>query len=244
MPAVVELHTADLPTWTAAVAWTTLGLGIACALLISVDVRRRPQQMGVMALVWPLTALFGSLLWTAAYLRWGRGAPRGEEPRPREVPMAVSVVTGTSHCGAGCALGDLVAEWLVVALPAVAVAGGYGWLFADRLYAGWVLDFVLAFGIGIAFQYYAIVPMRHLSRGEGLKAAVTADALSITAWQVGMYGTMALAQLVVVPALAGGRLAVATPQFWAVMQLAMVVGFVTAYPVNWWLVRVGVKERM
>lgn len=244
MPAVVELHAADLPTWTAAVAWTMLGLGIACALVITVDVIRRPQRMAVMALVWPLTALFGSLLWTGAYLRWGRGAPRGQEPPARQTPMAVSVVTGTSHCGAGCALGDLVAEWLLVALPAVAVAGGYHWLFADRLYAGWVLDFVLAFGIGIAFQYFAIMPMRQLSRREGLKAAVTADALSITAWQVGMYGTMALAQLVVVPALAGGRLAVASPQFWAVMQVAMVVGFVTAYPVNWWLVRVGVKERM
>ena len=58
------------------------------------------------------------------------------------------------------------------------------------------------------------------------------------------YDVVALAQLVVVPALAGGRLAVATPQFWAVMQVAMVVGFVTAYPVNWWLVRAGVKERM
>ncbi|OJV76685.1 MAG: hypothetical protein BGO37_11705 [Cellulomonas sp. 73-92] len=244
MPAVVELHSADLPTWTAAVAWTTLGLGLACALLIVVDVLRRPQRMAVMAVVWPLTALFGSLLWTAAYLRWGRGARRGHDQHRREPPMAVAVVIGTSHCGAGCALGDLVAEWLIVALPAVAVAGGYRWIFADRLYAGWVLDFALAFGIGIAFQYFAIAPMRHLSRREGLRAAVTADALSITAWQVGMYGTMALAQLAVVPALAGGRLAVASPQFWAVMQVAMVVGFVTAYPVNWWLIRAGVKERM
>jgi hypothetical protein len=28
------------------------------------------------------------------------------------------------------------------------------------------------------------------------------------------------------------------------MQIAMAAGFVTAYPVNWWLVRSGVKEKM
>ncbi|MEO8081682.1 MAG: DUF4396 domain-containing protein [Caldimonas sp.] len=28
------------------------------------------------------------------------------------------------------------------------------------------------------------------------------------------------------------------------MQVAMVAGFVTAYPVNWWLIRAGIKERM
>jgi hypothetical protein len=28
------------------------------------------------------------------------------------------------------------------------------------------------------------------------------------------------------------------------MQIAMLCGFVTAYPVNWWLIRTGVKELM
>ena len=28
------------------------------------------------------------------------------------------------------------------------------------------------------------------------------------------------------------------------MQLAMMAGFVTSYPVNWWLIRAGVKEKM
>ena len=33
--------------------------------------------------------------------------------------------------------------------------------------------------------------MRNLSVGEGLVQAVKADTLSLTAWQVGMYGFMA-----------------------------------------------------
>ncbi len=28
------------------------------------------------------------------------------------------------------------------------------------------------------------------------------------------------------------------------MQLAMIVGFATSYPANWWLVRRGIKEAM
>jgi hypothetical protein len=35
--------------------------------------------------------------------------------------------------------------------------------------------------------------MRGLSVGQGLLAAIKADTLSLTAWQVGMYGFMALA---------------------------------------------------
>jgi len=29
----------------------------------------------------------------------------------------------------------------------------------------------------------------------------------------------------------------AAPVFWFMMQLAMIAGFVTSYPVNWWLIR-------
>jgi hypothetical protein len=32
--------------------------------------------------------------------------------------------------------------------------------------------------------------------------------------------------------------------FWFMMQLAMVAGFLTSYPVTWWLLRIGVKETM
>ena len=28
------------------------------------------------------------------------------------------------------------------------------------------------------------------------------------------------------------------------MQIAMLAGFLTSYPVNWWLVSTGIKEKM
>ena len=44
--------------------------------------------------------------------------------------------------------------------------------------------------------------------------------------------------------LLGAKLEVNTFAFWFMMQLAMVCGLVTAYPVNWWLIRKGLKEKM
>jgi hypothetical protein len=112
------------------------------------------------------------------------------------------------------------------------------------MYAVWVLDFVFAYALGIVFQYYAIVPMRGLSPGEGVVAAVKADTASLIAWQVGMYGFMAFAQFYLFPYLVGQRAPVNSAEFWAAMQVAMVAGFMTSYPVNWALVRSGLKERM
>jgi len=101
----------------------------------------------------------------------------------------------TLHCGSGCALGDICAEWLAFAFPAIAVWFGWHWLFREKIFAVWVLDFIFAFAIGIAFQYFTIVPMRHLKMTAGIRAALKADALSLTAWQIGMYGFMAFASL-------------------------------------------------
>jgi hypothetical protein len=55
-----------------------------------------------------------------------------------------------------------------------------------------------------------------------------------------MYGWMAVATFAVF----GHELPKDSPVFWFMMQVAMLAGFLTAYPVNWWLVRSGMKERM
>jgi len=61
-----------------------------------------------------------------------------------------------------------------------------------RIFASWTVDFILVFLFGIAFQCFTITPMRQLSPREGLKAALKADSLSLTGWQLGMYGWMAM----------------------------------------------------
>ena len=133
---------------------------------------------------------------------------------------------------AGCTLGDILAEWFVVLVPLT--------VFGVALFGTWTLDFAAAFAIGIAFQYFAIKPMRKLGAGDALRAALKADAASLTAWQVGMYGAMALA----IFAVFDRELPKTSPVFWFVMQVAMLCGFVTALPVNAWLIKSGIKEAM
>lgn len=222
------------------VAVIALVVAALCALIIVADLLAgNEQHMAIMNVVWPISALYAGPIALWAYFRVGRQRSKrvmaeakraGREPAQR--PFWQSVALGTSHCGAGCTCGDLVAEWFVVLVPLT--------LFGERVFGTWALDYALAFLIGIVFQYLTIKPMRDLSPGRALVAALKADTLSLTAWQVGMYGFMAVVLFVIV----GHELPKTDPRFWFAMQLAMIAGFLTSYPVNWWLVRRGIKERM
>ncbi|AQP53119.1 hypothetical protein CBF34_02600 [Vagococcus penaei] len=274
------LNESTIPNWLVILAWISLALSVVSFIYVSYDVRKHPQSMKVMTYVWPITTLFGSVLWVLAYQKWGRpqakkhttmsqvslgsmkeisndsmmkmtmteGATNQSMPMDMSdmtpSPMPVSVFVGTCHCGAGCTLADLMIETLLFFFPSLYVIGGYHWLFQERLYAGFVWAFVLAYIIGVTFQYLAIVPMKHLGRKEGIKAAIKADTLSLTAWQVGMYATVAFCQLWLFPNWFGSSIEANTPVFWFMMQIAMLIGFCTAYPMNWFLIKKGIKERM
>jgi hypothetical protein len=240
-----------IPIWLHNLSIGFLALGIGCAAIIAIDEWFHPQRMWIMNLVWPLTALFGTVLWLWGYFRFGRLSARNDiaagtkgAPGDRSKPFAIMVAEASSHCGSGCTLGDICAEWLAFALPATAVWLGWHTLFSERIFAIWVLDYCFAYVIGIVFQFYTIAPMRNLDWAAGLWAAVKADTLSLTAWQVGMYGFMAVAIFGIFRHLLGLDLKVNSPEFWFMMQIAMIVGFMTSYPVNWWLLKSGLKERM
>jgi hypothetical protein len=154
------------------------------------------------------------------------------------------VAKGAAHCGSGCTLGDICAEWLVFAAPTVAVWFGWRTIFPEKMFAVWIIDFIFAFAFGIAFQYFTTKPMRGLSVRQGFVQAVKADAASLTAWQLGMYGFMAFANFYLFRTVLGTRLQTSSFEFWFMMQIAMLFGFLTSYPVNWWLIEKGIKERM
>lgn len=237
------------PTWLNLLSKLSLTLGLASAAWLALDVRRRPPKMKIMAFVWPLTGLFGGPALLAFYRRYGRAStPQGQRAHAQktttETPFGVAVAKGALHCGAGCALGDIVAESTAFVAPALLLPFGYPWATSERIFAVWGYDFVLAFALGIVFQYHAIVPMRKLGFWPGLWAALKADTLSLTAWQVGMYGFMGWAHFWLFKSVLGVTLTADRPEFWFMMQLAMGAGFATAYPMNWWLIRRGIKERM
>lgn len=222
------------PTWLTVLAWISLAAAFLTAAAILWDIfgRGRRQRMWIMEAVWPVTALyFGPLAWLG-YARWGRQNLREAEAEA-DYGEPVSVGIGVCHCGAGCTLGDIAGASLVFALG-LAVAG----LALPYEYA---FDFTLAFLLGIAFQYFAIAPMRGLGLRAGLREALKADSLSLISFEVGLFGWMAVMQLVLFtdPHLEPNHAA-----YWFLMQVGMILGFITAYPVNVWLIRRGIKEAM
>ena len=243
-----------IPSWLHTLSIVALAVGFLCAGLILLDVLRSPQGMAIMNIVWPVSALFGTVATLWLYVRYGRLATRravsaakqaGQRPpAAQETPFPVMVAKAAFHCGSGCSIGDICAEWLAFAFPAIALWLGWQQLFQEKMFAVWILDLIFAFVLGIAFQYFTIVPMRHLGKLAGIWQAIKADTFSLIAWQVGMYGFMAMASLWLFRDVLGARLEVDAPEFWFMMQIAMICGFATSYPVNWWLIRSGVKEKM
>lgn len=228
-----------IPAWLTAVSWTFIGIGLASAAVIVADVYLLGyrEHVKIMEAVWPLTALYAGPLALAAYFRWGRPmSHRWMQARGRGMPgrpfWAGTAVSAT-HCGAGCVLGDLIAEWVVFAA---------GWQLAGLvLPAEYPIDYVLALSLGIVFQYFVIAPARHLQARQGLRLAAKADFLALTAFEVGLFGWMAIMQLILFPS---PHLPTSSAAFWFLMQAGMLIGFGTTYPVNWWLIRHGIKDIM
>ena len=221
----------DYPTWLYVVAWLALAAGFATMAYLALEVVRRPQKMAVMNLVWPISGLYLGPLAVVLFRRMqAETRSRQHQDGP---PDVIQTSVSTLHCGAGCTLGDVAGEFAVFFL-AVALAG-------EVLFAEYVADFVIAFALGIAFQYLVIVPMRELSPVEGVRQALRADFFSIAAFQVGMFGWMAVSYFWIFDA---PRVEAGNPIHWFSMQIGMVLGFLTSYPANVLLLRLGWKERM
>ena len=94
------------------------------------DERRLPDHSAVLG---PLALAF--------YWRWGRAST--QSPAARAKTAWVGMAMEVSHCGSGCVLGDLVAEWTI--FGAALTISGYA------LFAEYVGDYILALAFGIVF---------------------------------------------------------------------------------------------
>lgn len=237
--------------------------GLASALIIFMDLFRHPQKMKIMMPVWVLTGLWGSYIGLLFYLIVGRtpdpeahvmnGANKDfNKDKTTETGMQMGmnmemhphmpltplhpepskVFVSTLHCGAGCSLADLVGEGVLAGIPFV---------LAGNVWVGrWIVDYILALLFGVLFQYAAIQPMLHLPPGKAFLRAFRIDFLSLTAWQAGMYAWMAVVMFLLFPQ----GLSHTSLEFWFMMQIAMFFGLAASYPVNWLLIKKGIKPTM
>jgi hypothetical protein len=243
------------------VAWIALGVAFACAgvILWDIVIRGYRQHMAIMSWVWPINALYWGPVALWFYVRRGRrmsqkwAGERGvdiqemmsadDDDPAAFVPFARKnwwpISKGTSHCGAGCTLGDIVGEWIVYATAwSIPIFAAHD---ANTLMAMFAADFAFAWTFGIIFQYFSIVPMREdVGKLAGIWQAIKADTLSIVSFQIGLFAFMALYHLV----LWQPPLTTASATYWFMMQIGMIVGYFTSWPVNAWLIRRGLKEKM
>ncbi|ADJ27066.1 DUF4396 domain-containing protein [Nitrosococcus watsonii] len=221
------------------IAIINIAVSVLLMLWAILDVNRRPPPMTVMKWVWPLTFLWGGVFALIMYLWFGR-SPKQEVPgeyryEHGERPFWQSVALGATHCGAGCSLADILVETGMFTL-------GLGFVvLGQEVFGNWIVEYVVALIIGVVFQYGAQAPMSDASWGTIWWQSFKSDVLSLTFWQVGMYGWMAISIFVLF-----GHTAMKPDHwiFWWMMQFAMLSGFFTTYPINWILIRKGIKEAM
>ena len=137
------------------------------------------------------------------------------------------VLGSTMHCVAGDGVGILAGAVIasLFHLPKIADIG---------------LEYVLGFGFGWSvFQSLFMRGMAGGSYRRALSRTFFPELLSMNCLMAGMVPAMALGM-----ACAPASRDPSGPAFWFIMSMALLVGFITAYPMNWWLVSRHMKHGM
>lgn len=194
-------------------------------LFVAVDIRTTPESP---VLKWGfilLTAYTGPL---GAFL-YVLGC---REPLPglhkRYVAIRWRQVLGsTMHCVAGDGVGILA-----------------GAVIASLFHLSKVTDIALEYALGFGFGWsiFQALFMRGMAGGSyrrSLTSTFFPELLAMNCLMAGMVPMMTWAMKIV----PSGR-DPSNPAFWFIMSMALLVGFITAYPMNWWLVSHHLKHGM
>ena len=218
------------PTRLHDLAKVSVGFGVMCCLLVTIDELATSRRRSSMQVVWPVCALFGSAALVAFYLRRGRPAT---DPKVRRPDGRLVVATlNAGHCGAACTLSDIAVGGIAYVLWDGRGSAG------SSVFTGQTVlpEFLLAFAVSLTLHSAPRVPSRHSLR-TGVLQAVCANALTIAACQAAMYLAMlALKDLWLMPAFDSMGNS-GQPEYWFVMQIAMIVGYAATIPVNVLLLR-------
>jgi len=206
-------------------AWTWLLLAALSTVYVAWDQFRHNPEALVMKWGWVLITLYMGPIALALYVM------SDKEPRPGTheefiKPLWKQGVGSTVHCVAGDATG-------IIAAAAITATLGF------PMWIDLIVEYAAGFAFGL-FIFQALF-MKDMMGGSYIKAlarSVIPEWLSMNMMMAGMAVTMIYLMM--------GRdmraMDPAEPLFWLVMSLGVIVGFVTAYPVNVWMVARGLKH--
>src|SRR5271167_4189765 len=190
-------------------------LAAVSVLFVAINIRTTPESVVMkwgFVLVTAYTGVIGAFLYVLGC----------REPLPGLHEQYVAarwrqVLGSTMHCVAGDGVGILVGAVLA---RVIGLAG----------LSEIVLEYVLGFCFG--WMVFQALFMREMVGGSYTRSLTTTfmpELLSMNLLMTGMVPTMMVLQI----ALGGGDPTTAAFSF--VMSMALLVGFVFAYPINWWL---------
>jgi hypothetical protein len=200
-------------------------LAAASLLFVAIDIRTTPESP-VMKWGFVLLTAYTGVIGAFLYILGCR------EPLPGTHEQYTSAqwrqtLGSTMHCVAGDGVGILAGAVLSSVL---AITGP----------AEMILEYVLGFAFGwTIFQALFMRDMAGGSYGAALKGTFMSELLSMNLLMAGMMPTMMILRRYVPSA--DNPLA---PNFWFVMSMSLLVGFIVAYPMNWWLVANHLKHGM
>jgi hypothetical protein len=194
-------------------------------IFVARDAFTRLPEPGVIRWAWVLTTFYLGPVGAIFYVLVDR------EPKPGAhaqfvAPMWKQVFGSTLHCVAGDATGVIFAA---------TITGLLGLPMWFDMTAEYIFGF--AFGLFI-FQSLFMKNMMGGSYLGALRSSFIPEWLSMNAMMAGMFPVM-------VTFMMGRDMRAMDPReplYWGVMSLAIGVGFLTAYPANWWLVSKGLKH--
>lgn len=203
--------------------WFVLaGLSVA---FVAIDIRTTPahpvMKWGFILLV-AYTGVFGLVLYVL-----GCREPTRDTHERFIAARWRQVLGSTMHCVAGDGVGILAGA---VIASVIALAGQ----------VELALEYLLGFAFG--WTIFQALFMRDMAGGDylrSLKITFIPELLSMNVLMAAMVPVMMLLRARIAPWVGPGD-----PAFWFVMSMALLAGFIVAYPMNWWLVANHLKHGM
>lgn len=208
-----------VPDWLTPVAWIYIVLSLGTAFYVAADIylRRRRQLTVASELVWITSALYLGPFAFLIYRHQAEPAPAHQSATTDRLSKNTSAIAGLPGGGAS-AIAHLIGVPLVIA-SGLTIAGIDLWVMIIVI---GILAMLILFAYELAMH---AKPNATISVGAAAGAAV----LTVLAFDIGMGGWMLLLHFneFMPPATEGS--------FWFLMQLGIVLGLVTGYPVVRWL---------
>jgi hypothetical protein len=200
-------------------------LAAVSLLFVAVDIRTTPESP-VMKWGFMLLTAYTGVVGAFLYVLGCREPLPGTHERYTAAQWR-QTLGSTMHCVAGDGVGILAGA---VLSDVLGIAGA----------AEVVLEYILGFAFG--WTIFQALFMRDMAGGtyrRALTSTFVPELLSMNLLMAGMIPTVMILRRYVDSA--GNPL---TANFWFVMSMGLLVGFVIAYPMNWWLVANHLKHGM